>query len=95
MKHKHWLIIYDICDSKRLKKVCDIVSCYGWRVQQSVFESIVDFEHIIIIKKRIEKVIQGNDFVAIVPLCNSDWQKIERYGIVQESIDHSQPFVIL
>ena len=62
---------------------------------QSVFESIVDFEHIIIIKKRIEKVIQGNDFVAIVPLCDSDWQKIERYGIVQESIDHSQPFVIL
>ncbi len=95
MKHKHWLLLYDICDSKRLKKICDIVSCYGWRVQKSVFESCMDFSQVQLVKRQIERHIEGEDFVAIVPLCESDWQKIEKYGVIEDNIDHTQPFIIL
>ena len=34
----HWLLIYDISDPKRLRKVAKIANAFGNRVQRSVFE---------------------------------------------------------
>jgi CRISPR-associated protein Cas2 len=95
MKHQHWLVLYDICDPKRLREIEKIVAAYGERVQRSVFES--DCNDILIdnLEKRLHSKIEGDDFVAIVPLCETDWQKIERYGIVQESNFVQGAFAIL
>ena len=35
---RHYLIIYDITDNKRLQKIAKIMEDYGERIQRSVFE---------------------------------------------------------
>jgi CRISPR-associated protein Cas2 len=92
MKQRHWLIAYDICDPKRLRHVEKIVSRYGIRVQRSVFESDVDEALIERLRQRLAGIIavaapssgdvSPGDRVVIFPLCERDWQKVERYGVV-------------
>ena len=82
MKHSKWLILYDICDPKRLQSVGKIVSQYGERIQKSVFE--VNANDIVInaLQQRLEKAAGKDDLIAIIPLCERDWQKAEKYGIM-------------
>lgn len=78
----NWLILYDIRDEKRLKKVEKIVSSYAWRVQKSVFESNAPEATINIMKDRLNYVIdEKEDFILIFNVCERDWGKIEKYGI--------------
>ena len=63
---KHYLILYDIRNEKRLTKVAKILESYSIRVQYSVFES--DMPELIMkqMKSRLEKVIDTTeDFVLI------------------------------
>ena len=78
MKYKHWIILYDICDPKRLQEVAKLISRYGIRVQKSVFET--DTNIVDVLQKNLEKIIKEGDCIAIVPLCEQDWQKAEKYG---------------
>ena len=80
MKHSQWLILYDICDPKRLQSVGKIVAQYGERIQKSVFE--VNANDIVInaLQQRLEKAVGKDDFIAIIPLCERDWQKAEKNG---------------
>jgi len=80
MKHSQWLIIYDICDPRRLQSVGKIVSRYGERIQKSVFEANANDIVINALQQRLEEVANKNDFIAIIPLCERDWQKAEKYG---------------
>jgi CRISPR-associated protein Cas2 len=82
MKHNQWLIIYDICDPKRLQSVGKIVSRYGERIQKSVFEANADDIVINALQQRLEEFAGKDDFIAIIPLCERDWQKAEKYGIM-------------
>jgi CRISPR-associated protein Cas2 len=82
MKHSHWLILYDICDPKRLQSVGKIVSRYGDRIQKSIFEANANDSVINALQQRLEEIADKNDFIAIIPLCESDWQKAEKYGIM-------------
>jgi len=95
MKHKHYLIMYDICDPKRLREVEKIVSLYGVRVQRSVFESDVDERMINNLRRRLDGIVIGDDFVAIIPLCERDWQKSEKYGILFPNQYIVEDFAIL
>jgi CRISPR-associated endonuclease Cas2 len=72
-----------------------IISSYGIRVQKSVFESDMNEQMIYILQKKIEKAVDDNDFVAIIPLCERDWQKAEKYGILLSSQVVTEPFEIL
>jgi CRISPR/Cas system-associated endoribonuclease Cas2 len=29
----------------------------------------------------IRRILEGDDFFAIIPLCEEDWQKAEKYGV--------------
>jgi len=82
MKHSHWLVLYDICDPKRLRQVEKLVSQYGTRIQKSVFEFAGGDDSIDALQRRLKLIIKEDDFVAIVPLCETDWQKIEKYGMI-------------
>jgi len=82
MKHSHWLILYDICDSKRLQAAGKIVSRYGERIQKSVFEANANDSVINALQQKLEGIAGENDFIAIIPLCERDWQKAEKYGIM-------------
>ena len=80
MKHAHWLLIYDISEPGRLRNVEKIASRYGVRVQRSVFESDANESMINNLQRRIESIIERNDSFIIIPLCERDWQKAEKYG---------------
>ena len=82
---KKWLIIYDIKSARRLGRVLKIVSEYATRVQLSVYE-MEDTDYAVgRIMERVEKVIdKASDFVVYFELCETDWQKREKFGRFNE-----------
>lgn len=81
MTKKHWIICYDIANSKRLYRVEKIVSSYAWRIQKSVFESDAPDDTIGVMKKRLGYVMdEEEDSVMIFDVCDHDWQKRETLG---------------
>ena len=95
---KHWLIVYDIRDTKRLAKISKCVESYGWRVQKSVFESTASDETIGDLKFRLEKLMNvEEDFVLFFEVCERDLQKKQIFGKNIEKDDKitDEDFVIL
>ncbi|WP_456405586.1 CRISPR-associated endonuclease Cas2 [Caldithrix abyssi] len=76
----HWLVLYDIRDAKRLRRVAKTIQNYGTRAQKSVFELEVEAEQISKLRKKIQKIIADEDYVVYFNLCEADWQKREKYG---------------
>ena len=77
---KHWLVIYDICDAKRLRRVAKILESYGVRVQKSVFELEASAGVVADLRRRIVEIIEDDDFVVYFDLCQKCWQKKLTYG---------------
>lgn len=98
MESKHRLIVYDIRDAKRLRKVEKIMESYAWRVQKSVFESNCSDELIEKLKYRLEEVIEvTEDFLLFFEVCERDWQRQEKYGVgsKNENSMKDEKFIIL
>jgi len=77
----HWLIIYDICDDKRLSNVAKVLKNYGVRVQKSVFELEAGENIVKTIRSKINTIIENEDFVVYFNICERDWQKRLKYGL--------------
>ena len=80
------LLTYDVDFSthegaKRLRKVAKICERYGVRVQNSVFEMIVDPTQLLMVKTKITEVIdESKDSIRIYNM-GSKWNnKIEKIG---------------
>lgn len=99
MQQKHWLIVYDIRDTKRLAKVSKCMESYAWRVQKSVFETKATDETINHLKSRVEKLMDTEtDFILFFEICERDWQKKEIYGKTADNsnvVNFDEGFVIL
>jgi len=66
---EHYLIAYDICDPKRLRRVHQICSGYGDPIQLSVFECQVTPKNRVIMEERLKEVIDNEeDQVLVVKL---------------------------
>lgn len=86
MQNKHYLIVYDIKDVKRLQKVSKCMESYAVRVQKSVFETYAPPSTIEDLKKRLNWIIeQETDFVLIFEICERDFQKRESFGKFAEN----------
>ena len=82
MESKHWLIVYDIRDAKRLRKVEKCTESYAHRIQKSVFETDAPEETIGELKYRLAQIMDiETDFVLFIKVCERDWQKQEKFGI--------------
>ncbi len=90
----HWLVIYDICDSKRLSKVAKKMEDFGIRVQKSVFEIDADRKQIEKLRYIINNIIEGDDFVVYFDICESDWQKIIKVGPGKYIETEEKPYYI-
>ncbi|ERP30766.1 CRISPR-associated endonuclease Cas2 [Chitinivibrio alkaliphilus] len=78
---KHYVIIYDISDSRRLSRVARILEDSGIRYQKSVFELYIKLGQLLKIKQDIQAVIDAEeDSVIVIPVCEKDWQKQVKYG---------------
>lgn len=66
---------------KRLRKVAKVCESYGVRVQNSVFELLVDNSQFILIKSKLEGIIdKDNDSVRFYLLGNKWERKVETLG---------------
>ena len=86
------MITYDVstedsAGKTRLRKVAKECVNYGQRVQNSVFECLLDSSQVLILKKRLLSLIdEKKDSLRIYYLGNNYQSKIEHYG-VKDSYD--------
>ena len=80
------LITYDVntetaSGKKRLRKVAKECQNYGQRVQNSVFEVLLDAAQLVVLKHELEKIIDTEqDSVRFYRLGNSYERRIETMG---------------
>lgn len=92
------LVTYDVSTSssggcRRLRKVAKICLNYGQRVQNSVFECVVDITQFTCLKHEILKVISSEyDSIRFYQLGNNWNNKVEHFGI-KEVIALDKPII--
>jgi len=83
-----YIVSYDIPDDKRRIKLAKILKDYGDRVQESVFECILDKNLLDKMSEKIDKVInQDDDSVRIYALCANCEKTIRIMGIGEVTHD--------
>ncbi|QQZ08831.1 CRISPR-associated endonuclease Cas2 [Heyndrickxia vini] len=92
------LITYDVstvhnAGQKRLRKVSKLCQNYGQRVQNSVFECVVDATQFATLKIELANIIDENqDSLRFYQLGNNYKNKVEHIG-VKKSIDLEAPLI--
>ncbi|MEH7038607.1 CRISPR-associated endonuclease Cas2 [Bacillus pseudomycoides] len=92
------LITYDVstisgAGQKRLRKVSKVCQNHGQRVQNSVFECVVDATQFATLKMELVKIIdESEDSLRFYQLGNNYKSKVEHIG-VKESIDLESPLI--
>ena len=77
----------DSAGKSRLRRVAKECVNYGQRVQNSVFECLLDSSQVLVLKKRLLSLIdEKKDSLRIYYLGNNYQSKIEHYG-VKDSYD--------
>ena len=93
------LITYDVntetaAGRKRLRQVAKACEDYGQRVQNSVFECIVDAGQMLRIKDRlIHTIDQGTDSLRFYMLGNAYKSKVEHFG-AKPTFDVTEPLIL-
>lgn len=92
------LVTYDVSTisdggQKRLRKVAKICQNYGQRVQNSVFECVIDSTQLTVLKKKLKDVIDMNhDSLRFYMLGKNYKNKVIHIG-AKESIDLEGPLL--
>ncbi|GGG18967.1 CRISPR-associated endonuclease Cas2 [Paenibacillus abyssi] len=93
------LVTYDVSTSssegqRRLRQVSKVCQSYGQRVQNSVFECVVDAAQFTVLKLKLLDIIdQEQDSLRFYQLGNNYKNKVEHIG-VKESIDLEGPLIM-
>lgn len=93
------LVTYDVCldtpaGNRRLRRVAKCCTNYGVRVQNSVFECVVDNEQFIRLRHDILKEYdESKDSIRFYNLGNNHQNKVEHYG-AKVSIDVEEPLIL-
>ncbi len=65
----NYLVVYDICAAKRLRRVEKLMRSYGYRVQKSVFECDMDAKTLQHLQNRADNLIdEEKDSIRVYPL---------------------------
>lgn len=81
MKNAHrWVVLYDIRDPKRLRKVARATEAFAVRVQYSVYEAFGGRSTILKLRAKILGLLDEEDSVAYIPICVQDWENSIRMG---------------
>lgn len=85
-----WLVIYDIADPKRLRKVERVCLDHGVRLQESVFLCELDPAALAAMQERLaDRIDADEDSVRYYPLCQRDWHTHREDGLASSSADCS------
>ena len=83
-----YLVAYDICDPKRLRKVAQTCEDFGFRRQYSVFLCRLAATDLVRLKSRLYDIINlDEDQVLFIPLCNRCAEGTESLGLPVEAHD--------
>ena len=83
------IITYDVAVTspqgvKRLRKISKQCVNYGQRVQNSVFECVIDYSTFLLLRKKLLDIMdKEQDSIRFYLLGNKSEGKIEHYGIKQ------------
>ena len=93
------LVTYDVSltdagGQKRLRRVAKVCQNYGVRVQNSVFECVVDEAQFVLLRDRLKKEIAPEqDSQRFYRLGNNYKDKVEHYGVKRE-ISVDEPLIL-
>jgi CRISPR-associated protein Cas2 len=83
-----YLVAYDICNPKRLRKVAQTCEDFGLRRQYSVFFCRLTAANLVRLKSRLYDIINlQEDQVLFIPLCSRCAEGIESLGRPTEPHD--------
>jgi CRISPR-associated protein Cas2 len=90
-----YLVAYDICDPKRLRKVARTCEDFGFRRQYSVFLCRLSAHSLVQLKSRLYDIIDlDRDQVLFLPLCNRCADSIESLGRPVEEHDAKDVVIV-
>jgi len=76
-----YYICYDISNNRKRKKVSDILTDYGLRVQYSIFQAELTAKKLKEIQKKTDPLIdKKTDSIMFLPLCKNCEEKIVLVG---------------
>lgn len=93
------VITYDVntestAGKGRLRRVAKLCQNYGQRVQNSVFECMLDFSQLLFVKEKLLAIIDENtDSVRIYRLGDKYESKIEHFG-AKQTYDPQKPLIL-
>jgi CRISPR-associated protein Cas2 len=91
-----WLVCYDICDPKRLRKVAQTCEDFGVRKQYSVFLARVSATDLVRLRSRLYEIIDlAEDQVLFIPLCGKCVNGIQALGRPTEAVDARDVVVVV
>jgi CRISPR-associated protein Cas2 len=83
-----YLVAYDICDPKRLRKVATVCEDFGLRKQYSVFLCRLSATDFVRLRTRLYDLLKlDEDQVLFIPLCAKCVNAIEALGRPTEAHD--------
>lgn len=84
MARIRYLVSYDICDPKRLRRVARALEGFGVRLQYSVFECPLDDMRLAMLKAEVHPLLKHDEdqvlFVSLGPSANDATLVIEAMG---------------
>lgn len=90
-----YLVAYDICDPKRLRKVAQTCEDFGFRRQYSVFLCRLTAADLVRLKSRLYDIIDlQEDQVLIIPLCPRCAAQTEALGLPIEAPDAKDVVIV-
>lgn len=91
-----YVVAYDICDPKRLRKVAHTCEDFGFRRQYSVFLCRLTAADLIRLKSRLYDIINlAEDQVLFIPLCNRCAAGMESLGRPVERFDAKDVVIVV
>lgn len=92
----NWLILYDISNPKRLRKVSKLLEGEGLRVQKSLFECTWDEAHGILMESKLKELVDlEKDYILSIPRCQADLQKAVKIGKGSDLVPDTLPYKVL
>ncbi len=84
---QYW-VCYDIADDRRRQRLSDVLLDFGTRVQESVFQCLIEPALAEEMLARVRRVVEENtDKVHVLALCDGCAGRTVLYGIAREASD--------
>jgi CRISPR-associated protein Cas2 len=94
--NRFFLVVYDIADSTRLRRVARRMESAGTRVQDSVFHCrLTPSDHEALVKDLTALINIESDKISLYPVCTKDLPDVEFVGKVLPNNSMAQGYAIV